>query len=260
VVFVRDVAVLDGDAEALGEYAGNPPPDSFLIVRAPVLDQRRKLHKILASAGRVLEFPAVDPFDRGRLTDAVRAMAEERGLRLDRATCELLAELAGGELIRLAGELDKIRAWLGPGENRVTLDVVREVAAGSGLLSGWEVADAVLRRDRATALAAVRRLVEAGDEPIRIVGGLAWRARVMLQAKALLDAGRRADEVVRSTRAWYYKDELLEGLSRYSIEELRGFPAALLDADRMLKSRSLAPGAVLEQLVDGLLGRAGESR
>ncbi len=136
----------------------------------------------------------------------------------------------------------------------MTPEVVREVAASGGLLSGWEVADAILRRDRAAALAAARRLVDGGDEPIRIVGGLAWRARVMIQAKALLAEGRRADEVVRATRAFYYRDALLQGLSRYTLEELLAFPATLLQADRTLKSRSIHPRAVLENLVDRLTG------
>jgi hypothetical protein len=49
----------------------------------------------------------------------------------------------------------------------------------------------------------------------------------------------------------------LRGLARYSLDELLGFPARLAGADRDLKSRSLAPGAVLELLVDDLIGRVG---
>ena len=42
----------------VAEYAARPPSDSFLVVRAPVLDRRRKLHKLLAGAGRLLSFEA----------------------------------------------------------------------------------------------------------------------------------------------------------------------------------------------------------
>ena len=80
------------------------------------------------------------------------------------------------------------------------------------------------------------------------------RARVMIQAKALLAEGRRADEVVRATRAFYYRDALLQGLSRYTLEELLAFPTTILQADRTLKSRSIHPRAVLENLVDRLTG------
>ncbi len=41
-------------------------------------------------------------------------------------------------------------------------------------------------------------------------------------------------------------------MERYSTEQLLGFPALLLEADRKLKSTGLAPAAVLESLVHQL--------
>jgi len=253
VVFVGNLAALEGEPETIQSYAAAPPAQSYLIVRAPSLDKRRKLHQVLAKSGRLLIFEAGDP-RYGRGERDVVAMAREKDLDVDSTTAGFLYQLAGGDLYRLSNELEKIRAWLGDGDSRVTQEIVREVASSGGLLSGWEVADAVLRRDRATALAAARRLVDAGDEPIRVVGGLAWRARMMLQARALLDAGTSPNEVVNATRAFYYRDALLQGVSRYSVGELLRFPATLLQADKTLKSRSIHPRAVLENLVDRLIG------
>jgi len=255
VVFVSNLSALDGEPETIQAYAAAPPPQSYLIVRAPSLDQRRKLHQVLAKSGRLLKFEAGDP-GYGRGEQDVVEMAREKDLELDSGTAAFLHQIAGGDLYRLSNELDKIRAWLGEGERRVTQEIVREVAVSGGLLSGWEVADAVLRRDRAAALAAARRLVDGGDEPIRVVGGLAWRARVMLQARAMLDAGTRPGDVIKATRAFYYRDALLQGVSRYSLGELLRFPSILMQADKTLKSRSIHPGAVLENLVDRLTGTA----
>jgi DNA polymerase-3 subunit delta len=253
VVFVGNLAAIDGEAEAIQAYAEHPPPQSYLIVRAPTLDQRRKLHQVLAKKGRLLKFEGGGArYGRGE-RDVVE-MARERDLEVDSSTAAFLNQIAAGDLYRLSNELDKIRAWLGEGERRITPEIVREVAASGGLLSGWEVADAVLRRDRAAALAAARKLVDAGDEPIRVVGGLAWRARVMLQARAMLDAGSRPGDVVKATRSFYYREALLHGVSRYSVAELLRFPSILMQADKTLKSRSIDPRAVLENLVDRLTG------
>jgi DNA polymerase III delta subunit len=104
----------------------------------------------------------------------------------------------------------------------------------------------------------VRRLIEAGDEPLRIVGGLAFRARSMLTAKAMLDAGASPGQVIQAARAWAYREKLERGLAQYTLEELLGFPALLLDADRSLKSRSLDPCAVLETLVERMVGSPGQ--
>jgi len=75
----------------------------------------------------------------------------------------------------------------------------------------------------------------------------------MLQAKAMAEAGARPDQIVQAARAWGYREALLAGIRRYTLAELLSFPARLLDADRTLKSRQLAPGAVLEALVTDLI-------
>jgi DNA polymerase-3 subunit delta len=259
VVFVRDAGLLEGEPEGLLEYAGNPPAESYLLVRAASLDQRRKLHKALATAGQTLRFEVPDFFDPGKLIAEVGTMARERGVALENDAAALLAQLHGTDLYRVAAELEKLRAWSAGASERIDVARLRELVSSGGLISGWEVADAVVARDRAAGLTAARRLVDGGDEPIRIVGGLAWRARLMLKAKALLEAGQDPGPVVR--RAWGFQDAMARGLHRYSLSELLQFPAKLARADRKLKSRSIDSRAVLEELVDDLTGlRHGAAR
>ena len=251
VVFVRDVAVLDGEEGQLSSYAASPPAYSFLLVRAPKLDLRRALHKVLASAGTSLEFATAQ--NDVELQEEIGALAREKGLALDRSVAAFLLEGCARDLHRVASELDKISAWLGPeGGRRVTLDEVREVAAGGGLLTGWEVANALMDRNGPAAVAAVRKLVDAGEEPIRILGGLMYRARTLLQAKAMSDSGAPRRQITTALRAWAYDAPLHDALGRYTLAELVRFPARLLEADRALKSRSLDPKALLEVLVADL--------
>jgi DNA polymerase-3 subunit delta len=254
VVFVRDVGALEGEPDALVNFAESPPQKSHVLVRAPTLDKRRKLHQALDRRGRKLDF-AAGPGGAG-VAD-VRRMGREHGLDVDPAAAALLAELAGFDLYRLDGELAKLAAWIGGTGGRADVEAVRAVAASGGLLSGFELADAVLRRDRAAGLAAARALVRSGEEAVRIVGGVAWRSRVAREAKALELAGRRPRDVVERLRsAYYFRDALELALARYSMGELLAFPAALAEADRTLKSRSIAPSVVLERLVDRLTGAA----
>jgi DNA polymerase-3 subunit delta len=227
VVLVRDAAILEGEADAVVEYGGSPPAGSYLIVRAYSLDLRRKLHKALASAGKFYRFEASGDVDPREAVAEVSAMAREQGLELKQEAVTLLAQMHGADLYRVAGELEKLRAWSGDARSPIGAETVREVASGGAAVSGWEVANAVMARDRESALAAARHLVDAGDEPIRIVGGLAWRARMMMQAR-------------------------MDREACYSRNELLAFPAVLLRADRALKSRRISPRAVLEDLVDSL--------
>jgi len=257
VVLVREVGSLEGEESALIAYSAKPPRYSFLLVRAPKLDLRRPLHKALAASGTVLQFRPSSAWNDAEILEEVASLASERGLSLDRDVAVFLLEGCARDLHRVCLELDKTAAWLhsdGPSP-RVTLPVARQVAATGGILSGWEVADALLARDQAAAIVALRKLIEAGEEPIRILGGLAWRARTLLQAKAMTESGATRSEVTSALRAWPYEDRLHAGLARYSLRELLAFPARLLEADRVLKSRSLDSSAVLESLVASLTRR-----
>jgi DNA polymerase-3 subunit delta len=255
VVFVRDVAALDGDPEPLAAYAKSPPASSFLIVRAPELDRRRKLHQLLSKAGRLIEFPAAGLEELVRLGPDVAALAAEKGIALGRPAAAMLAEICGGDFYRIASELEKIRAWRGKdaGEE-LTPEGLREVVGGSAALSGWEVAGGLLRHDRAAALAALERLVGSGEEPLRLLGGLAYRARSMLVARAMIERGVPATRAVAAARIWGEAPAAAAaGLKRYTLGQVMRFPSLLLQADRTLKSRSIEPRAVLGSMLEQMI-------
>lgn len=252
VVFVRDVGLLEGDPEPLAAYAKNPPKDSFIVVRAPRLDRKRKLHKALAEAGTCLAFRrAAGESEARELAAVVKTLAAGAGVTLEDAAAALLVDVCGSDLHRIAAEIEKLATWLGRDapQRRVDTASVRDLVAGSGLLSGWELADAVTAREPEEAIAAARRLLDAGEEPIRMLGGLASRARSLLRAKAMTEAGASPRDVVDAARAWYYRDALARGVKRYAPAELLALPSKLYEADRTFKSRGLDKGAVLEALV-----------
>ncbi len=255
VVLVRDVAAFDGEPDALLAYAADPPPASHLIVRAPQLDRRRKLHQVLVKSGRLCEFAARDPRDASRMAPEVMALARERGLSIDRRAAGMLAEICAADFQRIDSELEKLRSWTGEAaDEAVTIEALREVAAGSAALSGWEVASALTRADRPGALGSLSRLLVTGDEPLRMLGGIAYRARSVLQARAMMERGVPAQRAVASARIWGEAPaQTARGLAAYSLADVLRFPSLLLEADRTLKSRAIAPGAVLGTMLERMI-------
>lgn len=254
VVLVRDAEILEGEPEAIAEYAARPPADSFLLVRAPRLDARRRIAKALLGTARVVEFPrAGDEGEWAKYAPEVAALARERALTLDTGVDRDLLDLCEGQLYRVAAELDKLRDWKGGEGTRVSAEDLGEIVAGAERVDTWKLADAVSRRDPRAAAAAARRIAAAGESGILVVGGLASRTRALLEACARRDAGAGTDALVAAARAWRWRDELLEGLRRFDRADLLAHPARLLRADRTLKSRSIPPAAVLESLVEDLV-------
>jgi DNA polymerase III subunit delta len=265
VLLLRDIAGLSGEPEPLAAYAKSPPAQSWIVVRAPRLDRKRKLHKALAEAGICLTFRrAAGEGEFRELERVVAAMAASRGVALDEAAATLLVDVCGSDLYRLEGELEKMSVWLGAEASRkgetIGIATVRALVGGSGLLSGWELADALTSRDAEEAIAAARRLLDTGEEPIRTLGGIASRARSLLKAKAMERSGMPPRDIVDAARAWYFRDALARGLKRYTLQELLAMPSRLYEADRAFKSRALDKGAVLETLVIGLTVPSAERR
>jgi DNA polymerase-3 subunit delta len=255
VVLVRDVEALSGESGALAEYAKAPPRGSFLIVRAPKLDARRKIQKELLESGRVRVFRTPTPKESAA---EVVELARARGFVLDREALECLVQVSAGDLNRLSNELDKIRDWRGQeGRGPVSLHEAREVAVGDGAVTGWELANAVLARDAGLALEAGRRLADAGEPPLKTLGGLAWRSRAMLQVKAAIVTGARPEDAARSVWAGVPADRLLSGLERWPLGDLLALPSKMLRADRTLKSRQIAGRVVLESLAEELTAGKG---
>lgn len=249
VVLLRDVERMEGDVDALTEYARKPPAGSYLLVRATGIDRRKKLHSALGTLGRQFVFDAVQGTSPD-LMRQVQRLAREGGLTLTNDAAECLAAACDGDFYRLDREIEKLATWVGIQATTVDRAVVEELGFGAAALSGWEVADALGLRDRAAATAAANRLLAEGDDPLKLLGGLAYRARTMLQAKALLEAGQESGHVARTVRLFGNPRPFFAGLERYSLPEILRLPALLVEADRGLKGGAIGPEAVLQRLID----------
>lgn len=222
IVLLRDPSILDGDPEPLTRFAADPPEQGWIVVRAPKLDRKRKLHQVLGS-GRLLEFRPPEGEAEGReFLEVQGELAKERGVRLDPSAAAWVAASAEGDLLRTRILLDQLRDAFPSSSRPLTEAEVAEVAPASESATGWELADHLAARDGASALADARRYEAMGEEVLKILGGLAWRAR---------------------------RDSLILGRGRWSKSAGLALPAGLLAVDRSRKSRQVAPYAALERLL-----------
>lgn len=246
-VFVLDgvEAVDDEQLERLEEYLEAAPAHAVLIFEAEKLDRRTRPARLLLERCQV---HAADPPDDRGAVQAAEELARRRGLALSRDVAEELVFVLGTNQCRLRAELEKLGAYVG-GRGEVTSADVAAVVSPARQFSVFEMADLLAERRRADALVRLRRLVEAGESPVGIVGLLAWLYRQLIQARVLprgTPAGKAA-QVLRAPRARV--EELLRHAHKFPLEELRQGLAALLAADVALKSSPPDSLAVLETLV-----------
>jgi DNA polymerase-3 subunit delta len=184
----------DAEQEALIEYLKHPCETTTVVFVVERLDRRLTVMTALLKACTVVEFR--------RLTEAeaqqwVQAYVRRCHCHMEEATAALLIGLVGTDLMILAHELDKLITYIG-GQGVIARSDVEALVPHLREHSTFELEDLILARDRARAWRLLRRQLDAGEEPVKILGFIASIYRRMLQAKELMNRGASAAEVAKA--------------------------------------------------------------
>jgi DNA polymerase III subunit delta len=243
-------------------YLEDPAPFTVLVMEAEKLDMRMMLGKRLAEAALVVEVGLGEHVeDRvGAAAVLAKALAREQRIDFEKGAAEDLAELVNGDLMRLKTEVDKLTMYCAE-RKTIRREDVSALVISEKSTTIWEVADLLASRQPRKALEFIERLLREGEEPVMMVGGMAWMYRKLVEAsevrgvtngwqaaKALGMRPEQAELAIQSARK-ISKERLLDGL------------AALHEADSRLKSGAQEVRAIIEFLVWRLSGeRAATSR
>jgi len=198
LVIARGVDGLAAKAgESLAAYAKAPNPSTALVLVADALLEGGHWLVRAVPAAVVVAAPALG----GRaLTGWLRGHAQAQGYDLREDAANLLVELSGDDLTQLVGEVEKAALAGGPDNRRVGTAEVRAVVGEHRLRHVFDLTRALSARDTGTALALLESLLNAGEEPLAVLGMLAREARAIWQAAGALRAGRPAEDIARALR------------------------------------------------------------
>jgi DNA polymerase-3 subunit delta len=261
IIFLEDAEAIESLGEknrdailaSLEAYLEDPAPFTVLVLEATSLDMRMRLGKRLAEKMLVVEVGlGEDPEQRvAAAVGLARVLAREQGIEFEKGAAEDLAEFVSGDLMRLKTEVEKLSTFAAAsktvGRRDVTTLVVSEKTA-----SIWEVADFLATRQPKKALEFFDRLLREGEEPVRMLGAMAWMYRKLIEAsevrggtsgwqaaKALGMRPEQAERTIQSARK-ISKERLLNGLGH------------LQQADDRLKRGGDNARAIMEFLVTAL--------
>jgi DNA polymerase-3 subunit delta len=256
-LIITDAGSLSVEArDELSRYAAAPAPGATLILLVEVGPRVKGPPAALTKAlpkGVEVRRVAVE---RRELPGWIRGRARMRGLPASPAGASTLVETLGEDPAALDQAVEQLAAAY-PQEG-ITPETVASQFRGLGERRVWELTDLAFGRDLPGALRTLTALLEAREEPLVILGGIAARLRDLLRVRALPDrmppaeaahaAGLRFDWQVRR-----YRDQA----RRFGEGELAALHEHVSEADRVLKQG--APGdVVLTKLVVRMAG-AGET-
>jgi DNA polymerase III subunit delta len=237
--------------EMLARYFNSPAPFTVLLLEAASLDGRQRFFKLLSERGLIVEL-SIGPESAAALATQ---MAKDLGAEIDPDAAAMLAEILNGAPARMKIELEKLATYA-KDRRRVTAADVEALVVAARKNTVWQLTEMLASRKRAAALAFLDNLLREGEQPVMVVGALAWMYRKLMEARDLpatangFQAARQlgmrpeaAETAVRQAHRIPKKD-LLAGL------------AALAEADSRLKSSNPDPRAMMEFLIARLTSTA----
>jgi DNA polymerase-3 subunit delta len=249
LVEIKDADSLhDADVEVLAAYLESPSPETVLLLVFGEVDLRSKLPKLLEKSKSALLCRFDHPKDR-EMPSLVLRRAKKLGLKVDGNAADALALTVGTDLTLLERALEKLAIAVDEGAP-ITAAAVSQHVADTHLEDAFAFVRAVAVADRKEAIRGAAQLQAAREEPLRLIGLLAWQLRQVAQARALLDDGRDPAQELRlfGDRA----APVLKAARALSPERHARRLVQLAEADVGLKSSRQPPWLLMMRLIHEL--------
>jgi DNA polymerase-3 subunit delta len=263
VVFLEEAEAIEKLGEKAREaaledilaYLQDPAPFTVLVIEAEKLDMRMQLGKKLAELTLTVEVVLGDKPEE-RIAAAVglgRALAKELGVEFEKGAAGDLAEYVSGDLMRLKTEVEKLTTYAAERKS-IRREDVSLLVISEQTTTIWEVADLLASRQPRKAVEFIDRLLREGEEPVMMVGGMAWMYRKLVEASEI----RGVTNAWQAARVLGMRPEqaelAIQSARRISKERLLDGLRALHETDSKLKGGAQDVRAVLEFLVWRLSG------
>jgi DNA polymerase-3 subunit delta len=236
-----------GDLEELVSYLNDPSPSTCLVL---VSNQGRYDKKAVVTAieahGAVTRFFPL--LDREIIT-WIEEWARARGLAVKRDAAQYLWQTIGNDIQKIKNELEKVEIYLKE-RKAIMFDDVKTVVGDFREYTSFDLAAAIGQKNKEKAFLVLSRLIQEGEQPVGLLGSIAWNFRRLMRAKSLEAAGMGYEDIKRKLGVIFHQSaSFQEQMRRFNVDELRSVFDTMLGADRALKSSGLSGRLVLERMI-----------
>jgi DNA polymerase-3 subunit delta len=227
-------ALPDEAVEEVARYAAQPAPEVRLVMTFLVGPRAKgPARGLLKALGQGVEVRRV-AVERRDLAEWVRRRAAARGLAATPQGAQALIQTLGEDPAVLDQAVDQLAS--SHPEQGVTPQTVSAQFRGLGDRRIWEVCDAAFGGDLPGAMRALVGMLQGGEEPLVVLGGIASRLRDLIRVRSLPPRTPLA-EVARQAglrfdwQARRYRDQA----RRFTEEGLGRIHGDLVEADSAIK-------------------------
>lgn len=244
----------DGKVTPLLDYVSDPVPEACLVLTARKADRKRKVYKALAKLKGAGECTA--PREPA-LIAWLKNRAKESKRTLTAGAARLMVERMGLKPGLLAGELEKVITFAGKVQS-IDEQAVLAVVGETRLENVFDLTDALKAKNPVRALSILRNHLEHGEQPVKLLGMIAWQFRLIWEVKHHQTTGTPPSRIAQKMGiAPFQAEQALRYTGKFSEGQLREGFRSLFQADRELKGSGKAPKGILETLVLRLCSAGG---
>lgn len=247
VVIDRAEPFVTRERQRLEKYFTQPSTTGVLVLDVQSWPANTKLAKMLPEAATIV---CKAPEARKLPEWCVQWCAAQHGKPLSAPAARLLVDLVGTDMGLLDQEMAKLAIYAGSNSRIDTADV-DQLVGQSRMENTWKIFDLMGSGQMGEALTLLDRLLDQGEEPLRLLGAfsmqlrrLAQAARLHSQGESVLNALEHAGVPPFGRRS---AEQQLRHLGRRRLDLIYDW---LLETDLGMKGSSqLSPRILLERLV-----------
>lgn len=256
IVTVRDWAPLlsakskneEDEVRWMQTWLENPPDTCALIFymrQDP--DSRKKMCGLLKKKAKAVTF---DFLSDAELSKWCARYLKKYGKRISTRALNTLTYMAGRELTRLTGELDKLSAYVDQERAEIGEEDVRAIVSASLEYNVFEMLNSLIAGDVLAGQQTVNSLLQGGQNPIGILAMMTRQVRQMVHMRCALDAGETAAQVQERLKLHpYAARQTAKQCARLSAAWLIGLYDSCVESDYAVKSGQLRDREALDAMI-----------
>jgi len=224
----------DKGARFLTAVAGEPIPDTVLVVITPGLDSRTAKSKWASSLARDAVWIALRAPGAAALPKWIAGRLHAAGLKGDSEALELLAARVEGNLLAAKQEIDKLVLLAENG--RVTIETVRAAVADGARFDVFQLTDAALAGDRSRAARILNGLHREGIAAPLVMWSLAREIGLVVDVVYRMNGGSSAARAMTDAGVWRSRQSLVgRAVRALDLKSARRLLVGACHADRIVK-------------------------
>ena len=243
---LHEITLKDSEQKTLLAYAADPALGCCFVITADKVDRKRKIYKTLTSQkGAVLcESP-----HEAELIPWVKRRAKSFGYELSAGAARKLVDRVGAKPGILAKELEKIFTYSGKVKIISEL-VVAELTGEIKMENAFALTEALKEKRTEKALRLLHNQLDHGEDPIKILGLIAWQFRTLWEVKHYQAQKLGVKKIAERMEAKpFLVEKALRYTKNFSRPKLQEGMKCLFKADRDLKTSGKDPQGILESLL-----------